>query len=170
MRDGRFKAAAILAVAHLALVAWHATGQPIPGRRSWPNRAVGVYAMLSGADNRYGFFAPSVSASVRAVIVAAADGERTKETELKFTDSVEANLRLGTEIDLFPRVDPSLRRLIAASWAASALGSDPTLPSVLVRVEYHDLPTMREYRAGRRPSWVRLYEGRFKLLDPQVQR
>jgi hypothetical protein len=152
---------------HLALVACGAARVSIPGR-SAAGRAVNAYAALSGADNAYGFFAPSVAADVRAVLVTTDRAGRARASVLGFSDSTEADFRLATAVGLFPRASAPLRRALAASWAGSLLGADPGSESVLVRVEYQDLPTMRDYRAGRRPSWVPLYEGTFRVTGRLV--
>ena len=156
-----------VALAHLALVALGAAGI----RVALPVQvepAVALYANLSGADNRYGFFAPSVSSEIRAILDTPTDtGGRTR---VNLTDEFdgEARLRVGTQVDQFLRLPEEFKRVLAAMWARKALSSSAAPESVRVIVEVCDLPSMALHRDGASIEWNEIYFAEFGLLEDDL--
>ena len=121
-------------------------------------RVVRAYGDFSGANNSYGFFAPSVASEVRARFVL------VDPRGLRYGDSLKAgkpevDLRVHTLLNFFPVNEA--QDLFARSWAALMLGRHPGADTVVVLVDIYDLPTMRAWRDGARPSWSPFYRGTF---------
>jgi hypothetical protein len=145
-------------VGHLALVVCGAAGSFPSEERSAPAAA---YGASTGASNSYGFFAPGVSSMPRVVLIHVnARGER-RESMMQEQANREVSLRFGTGVSMFLYSDSQAQRELASGWAAAALARDPDAQRVTVRVELYAVPTMAEYRAGKRTRWVRYYEGEF---------
>jgi hypothetical protein len=107
----------------------------------------------SGADNSYGFFAPSVSDEVELEFELSAT-ERTWTEKLSDLFANEARQRTGTMVDIFAHVgEPEVQRSILESWAEWALARHPEAHAVRVTLKHRVMPTMAEYRDGVRPEW-----------------
>ncbi|WP_437716015.1 hypothetical protein WMF45_06125 [Sorangium sp. So ce448] len=161
-RNSRSHAAALVAVAgHLGLVVMGAL-QIHPEGDGWPARALAVYGALSGAESGYAFFADSITPLPRASFHVSGAGGATLTDALESGASRETEIRILNLITPFLSVeDPTIQRSIAASWAGKVLARHPAAQSILVRLETCDLPTMREYREGKRSSWNMQYEAKF---------
>jgi hypothetical protein len=144
----------IAAAAHLGLVGAGAL-QVLPRGQGWAARAVSEYAALSGAEGFYTFFAPGVDTQLRPMFdVTASSGEVITDT-LKGTVNSEVDLRVANLIGLSWSED--FRRALMASWAGAMFARHPGAARVEARVEFYELPSMEEYRAGQRPAW-RLFQ------------
>ncbi|HEX5760742.1 MAG TPA: hypothetical protein VF121_16255 [Thermoanaerobaculia bacterium] len=141
---------AAAAALHLMLVGFGAAGRVPVGETTVIGRVIGVYRAWTGADNAYGFFAPGVAAERRVALHVYAE-DRWFLVHERF-DTREADLRLSTLAGLFQEDD--LRQLLAASWAARALGSFPAARVALVEVQAYVVPTMEQYRGGAQPRWI----------------
>ena len=154
----------LLAAGHLILIACGAAQVPLGAVGGVPGQAAQTYGGLTGADAGYGFFAPSVSAQLRATFVLQDQKGRTWTDTLTSDDNREVQLRIGSM--LAHAAEPGrLQEAITVSWAAQLLGRHPTARAVLVRVEAYDLPTMAEYRAGKQPEWALMYEVTFTRAE-----
>jgi hypothetical protein len=71
----------------------------------------------------------------------------------------EVRVRTASLLHLF--LVPELRDPFAASWAARVFGRHPQAEAVAVRVEEYMLPTLEEYRDGKRPHWQPIYDATF---------
>jgi hypothetical protein len=122
---------------------------------------IAQYAALSGTDSAYSFFAPSVGTHLR-VMFELTDAEGKKSTDVLTTGaSHEADLRIGDMVAIFWIVDRDLQRSLAGSWAGRILARHPGAERVVVHLDAYDLPTMAEYREGKRPDWSPYYEAEF---------
>jgi hypothetical protein len=119
------------------------------------------YAALSGTDGAYGFFAPGVGTQLRATFEVTDAGGHKSTDVLTTGVSHEADLRVGDLVAMYWIADQSLQRSLAASWAGRMFAKHPGAESVTVRLEAYDLPSMDEYREGRRPGWYPHYEAKF---------
>ncbi|WP_437591264.1 hypothetical protein [Sorangium sp. So ce1000] len=164
IRNSQGRVAALVAVVgHLGLVVLGAL-QIHPEGDGWLARALAYYGALSGAESGYDFFAHSITPLPRARFHVSDAAGAT------LTDALESGASRETEIRILNLVtpllnveDPAIQRSIAASWAGKVLARHPAAESVLVRVETYDLPSMREYREGKRSGWNLQYEAKFML-------
>jgi hypothetical protein len=151
---------ASLAVLHLALVClfiWTDTSETSGGS---VRRTLRTYKNLSGIFRDYRFFAPAVASDMRAgFFLEQPDGTSVFEPFL--ADNLEVGFRYNCIVGSSMR-DEKLRDLMAQSWAAVMLGSHPEVARVLVVAQSFDLPAMKDFAAGRRPSWKLVYAGRFE--------
>ena len=145
---------------HLALVICGAAGLRFTGE-SLPSTLLATYGAISGAENGYGFFAPAVASQSRAVLTMKdKTGREWQDALIRDEDSV-AGFRAATVFDAFPALPEQVRRGLAASWAGVMFGRHPGAEEVLVKVEIELLPTMEEWRRGRRAAWSPIYQGTF---------
>jgi hypothetical protein len=121
--------------------------------------ALRIYKNLSGTFRDYAFFAPRVASDLKAgfLLTDVSGGE----TFLDFAaQNSEVGFRYNCIIATCMR-DANGRDLFAQSWAALVLGSHPSAKRVAVIVKTLDLPSMREYRAGKHSEWRTVYVGEF---------
>src|SRR5262245_53502258 len=150
----------IAAILHFALVICGAAYVDWTGA-SLPLRLLGQYSNVSGADNTYSFFAPAVASQCRATLtVRDVDGQEREEALVKDTDSI-FNWRAGAILDSFPVFPDKLRRGLSACWAGVIFGRDPAAEEVTMDVKIEDLPTMAEWRTGKRSAWAPVYKASF---------
>lgn len=154
---------AIAAALHLALVTVGAFGWGLPLGRGRAVRALNYYGAVTGASQRFSYFAPGVASPLRATFLLKTAAGRTWTDTLDEEAGREAQLRMESIVTNFMQAEyrPGLRRALAGSWAATMLGRHPEAERILVRVEICDLPTMTQYRAGDRPRWRPVYEAEF---------
>lgn len=151
-----------LVMAHLIVVLYGAVRTPfisnVPGFR----QTMGVYGAYTGADNAYGFFAPSVSSQARARVVWT-DDTGVELTSIIRSKSHEGSLRYDTIMSLAASANSSIRREIASSLAAAALAERPANRSVTIMLDALIIPTMAEFRLGSRPRWTTIYTASFSI-------
>jgi hypothetical protein len=126
-------------------------------------RLLRFYDALSGAGDRYSFFAPTVGPQLRArFTLSTPAGARSEET-LESGKSREVGFRLGnvagTIYIVAKRTD--LRRAFLGALAANRLGAHPEANQVQVNIEEWVMPTMAAYRVGARPWWRSLLDATF---------
>jgi hypothetical protein len=147
---------------HLVLVvagAAHLT----PGVQGPVGRGLRFYDALSGAGDRYSFFAPTVGPQLRArFTLSTPQGKRWAET-LETGKSREVGFRLGNVAGTIyiAAKRPDLRRALLGALAASRLGAHPEANQVQVNIEEWVMPTMAAYRVGARPRWRLLLDATF---------
>ena len=116
-------------------------------------RAIDEYRALSGANVYYSFFVPGVDTQVRPVFeVTDRSGRMTTDMLSRSVDS-EVDLRIGNLVSLLDHEEEDFQRALLASWAGVMLARHPGAERVVVRIEAFHLPSMEEYREGRRPEW-----------------
>lgn len=147
----RCRLAILLAGGHVTLVACGAAGVTRPSATGLVGRAVAYYGELSGASNRYGFYAPAVGTELRVTFTVTDGSGRARDDVLAVGCTHEARLRLGSLADMY--VHEECRPALGAAWAAALFGRHPEAERVTLRVEEYDVPTMAGYRAGARPRW-----------------
>jgi hypothetical protein len=123
--------------------------------------ALAAWCDVSGADNTYGFFAPSVASQCRlSLTMRGADGRTWRDDLVEDRDSRFA-FRLQSAVDAIGKFPEDLRRALTASWAGAMFARHPAAQEVLVEVEVEQVPTMEAWRAGARPEWLPLYKATF---------
>lgn len=125
------------------------------------NVVLAEYGALSGTDSSYGFFAPSVGTQLRTTFVLTDAAGNTTTDVLTTGVSKEADLRIGDMVAIFWMDDQDLKRAMAGSWAGRMLARHAEAVRVAVHLDAYDLPTMAEYREGKRPEWGPYYEAVF---------
>jgi hypothetical protein len=155
----RLKLLAGLALAHLVLVVCGAFGGLGWLKQARGGQVLHVGTTLSGADTNFGFFAPAVASSNRPRFVITEGDALAREVRLDEAPNHEVRVRSISPLHLFLVSD--LRDPLAASWAARVFDRQPQADAVTVRVEEHVLPTMKEYRDGKRPQWQPIYDATF---------
>jgi hypothetical protein len=147
---------------HLALVV--AGAAHLISRVHGPlGRGLRFYDALSGAGDSYSFFAPAVGPQLRTWFAfSTPQGERTEET-LESRKSREVSFRLGNLAGTVYIVARStdLQRAFLGALAANRFGAHPEANLVQVNIEEWEMPTMAEYRLGRRPRWRSLQDATF---------
>jgi hypothetical protein len=142
---------------HLAIVVAGAAHLTSDGGR-W----LQFYDALSGAGDRYSFFAPTVGPQLRARFTLSTPEGASEET-LESGKSREVAFRLGnvagTIYIVAKRAD--LRRAFLGALAANRLGAHPEANQVQVNIEEWVMPTMAAYRVGARPWWRSLLDATF---------
>jgi hypothetical protein len=152
MHPWRRMALLLAAGAHLGIVAGGAL-ERLPRRGGWATRAIAEYAALSGANSFYTFFAPTVGPAIRLVFAATDRSGSVTGDVLKTATNVEVDSRVDNLLSLFWYADDALQRTLLRSWAGVMLTRHPGAERIVVSVETQDLPTMAEYRRGRRSGW-----------------
>jgi hypothetical protein len=148
------------ALLHLALVVCGALCLPLNGESLLPN-LVGQYGDMSGSSSSYGFFAPAVASKSR-VSLTVRDGSGNECGGALLADATPAaDWRAGGIVDSFPGFSGALRRGLTASWASAMFARHPSAEEVVVVVEVEALPTMAEWRDGKRSTWNPVYKGVF---------
>jgi hypothetical protein len=131
------------------------------------------YAMMSGANAQYGFYAPSVGNYSRTRFELHDESGRTWSDNFETAKLSEARLRLGGAD--FPLMNGEaqksreLRERMVKSWAAAMFARHPNAVALTVFVESYDVPSMADYRAGMRPNWNLIYQADVKR-DATVER
>jgi hypothetical protein len=149
IRSHRWSIIKYAAVIHLCLVVCGAAKlnlhQPFFGD------AIDAYQSYSGAGTSYGFFAPGVAAERRIIWHGYNAKTNTWTTDSEQGPTREVTLRLSTVAGLFSQ--DGGHDLLAASWAAWMFGKHPDVSTSIIEIQAYVVPTMQEYRDGRRPQW-----------------
>lgn len=153
----------LLAAAHLALVICGACDGLPDGRGEPIARPLLWYAQMSGADSKYSFYAPEVGDNYRARFTLQDSQGCAWSASFEEADSPEARLRLsGIAAAGFANgaaaESPERRKRLVRSWAATMFSRHPSSVSLTVVVEEYEIPTMAQYREGRRPRWNVVYQ------------
>lgn len=152
-------------VGHFALAALSAANQPI-SKVVGANRvakALLLYQYVTGTGNCFGFFAPGVISMLK-VSYEIRQGEQVIGKGLISSENDEVSLRLHNLTQQFWTAsrDPKVRRSLAASMAGRLFTRYPQADTVSLMLHSFVMPSMAQYRAGRRPSWEKNYEGTFQ--------
>ena len=161
----RFKQSTVtcLVLLHLFSVAafiWTDLPAHVPSKL---NAALLLYKNLSGTFRDFTFFAPAVGSDFKAAFLLEDSDHRTRVINF-VTNNREADFRYRCLISSGMRNEAG-RDLFAQSWAALLLGSNPDAEKVTVAVKRFSLPTMADYRQGKRPQWQMIYVGEFIRQD-----
>jgi len=119
------------------------------------------YGTVTFANRNFGFFAPEVPGDlvVRCTLVDADGGRRpwsfrapNREMQIRLYSMTGHFAQLSDDMDLFAR-----------SWAVRAMNENPDVVRVEIDVAIHDVPTMAEFREGRRIVERPYYATSFEL-------
>jgi hypothetical protein len=152
----RFRQLAGAAAAlHLALAFCAPAKVQLPfegASRFWYGLA--VYANATGADNSFGFYAPSVGSDHKVECLAFVPAtESWVEVELPEVNR-ETSLRFDTLTGQATK-EGKHDEIMNASWAAYVFGQLPGAEVVLVEHHVELIPTMEQFRkTGARPAWL----------------
>jgi hypothetical protein len=154
----------LVACAHVSLAVCGAM-RVAPAEGTPVGDLIAEYGFASGADASFAFFAPAVS-SLSRVSLTLRDAQGHEWADMVFgEDGSVYGLRSSAVFDLLEGLSERMLRGLTASWAGMALGRHPAATEARVVIEVEALPTMREWRAGQRPTWLRLYEATFRRND-----
>jgi hypothetical protein len=155
--------AAFLHLVSVAVFIWTPFPEDLPGKIAC---ALRIYKNLSGTFRDYAFFAPAVANDLKAGFLLTDAGGR--ETFINFAaENREIGFRYNCIIAGCMK-DTKARDLFAQSWAALVLGSHPDADRVAVIVKAFDLPSLRDYRAGKRSEWRTFYVGEFACRESRT--
>jgi hypothetical protein len=152
----------LVAGAHLGIVAGGAL-EKLPRRGGWATRLLIEYAALSGADSFYTFFAPTVGPAIRLIFTVTDRSGGVCTDVLKGATNVEVDSRVDDLFSLFWYADDAFQGTLLRSWAGMMFTRHPGAERIVVRVEAYDLPSMAEYRRGRRSEWDVRHHATFSL-------
>lgn len=164
------KILATVVTAHLALAVFGAIQFDFE-KLGAAGEALDYYGQLSGTSNSYGFFAPEIGEGLRTEFdIELPSGIVT--TRLETGNNREADLRVGNILGILSRnvEDEKARRVVAASWAGKMFSKYPEARNVNVRMETRDVPTMREFKEGKRHDWKIFYRAKFERRGPKATR
>jgi hypothetical protein len=143
-----FAAAAI----HLTVAALFCTHVPIERDLPAPlQRALAIYAGLTGVPTHFNFFAPVVAPQARADFVLVDGKGATRQVRLE-TPNSEANQRLAMMFTFTG--DERVRAYLMRAWSMYFLERHPDARAVEARLEILKLPTHAQAREGVKPAWV----------------
>jgi hypothetical protein len=112
-----------------------------------------VYAACSGAEQRFGYFAPAVAAEWRPRIEIYSARTAQWACVKPADEEGEFGWRVSTARGAL--ANRATRELIAAAWAARVFTEVADATYVLVKVEVEDLPSLHEVGNGApQPTWV----------------
>ncbi|PCC72384.1 hypothetical protein [Nannocystis exedens] len=126
------------------------------------------YGALTGADNGYGFYAPSVGDPPTLTLTLVDDAGRTSPARLTPGITREADIRVEDLIEVFHdrRSDDAVRARLAASWAANLFARHPEARSVTVDMGFHRVPSLAGAARGARARWRSVYRARVVRPSP----
>jgi|SRR5215471_5225726 len=119
------------------------------------------YSAITFTNRNFGFFAPDVTAdwNVQLTMVDRAGNTRPYLFDLP---NREMKVRVYSMTGHFAESD-TMNDLFARSWALKAINENPDVVEVRVEVTQNYIPSMREYRQGRRIEPKFLYRTTFNL-------
>ena len=118
-----------------------------------------MYIELSGANNNYGFFAPSVASQILAEFeIQDSSGKVIKDT-LRVSNSAEVSLRVNTML-IFFRIKEG-QDVLCRSWAAMKLSDYENANKVRIYIKELFIPSMISYSRGAKIYWRPIYQADF---------
>jgi hypothetical protein len=120
-------------------------------------RATRPYAHIAGIESGYGFFAPNVPPAYRLAIVIERPQGVMSEKVLS-SENIEINLRLTTLVDYIARTQLEPVRQLLIQRLTFPLSSDAGALKVYIVVSRLQSPSLQEYVAGARGTWMTQYE------------
>jgi hypothetical protein len=141
-----------------------ALGQKLPA--SNPVReALNTYVQLAGIETGYGYFAPNVPGGYALVFELHFPDGRL-EYELPSVNSAAAGLRLAGLLDNIGRTRyDALREILVKTLAQSVWREHPDIESIRAILGSVTLPSVSEFKEGKRESYEFLYAYDFSLQN-----
>lgn len=125
--------------------------------------AIDYYSAVTFANRNFGFFAPNVS-SDWGLEITLTDTTGRKRPYALVRPSREMELKVYSMIG-HSSESADLADLFARSWALKAVNENPDVYRVDVVITQNHIPTMEEYRRGRRIDRELYYRTTFLLKD-----
>jgi hypothetical protein len=119
------------------------------------------YSAITFANRNFGFFAPEVTADWNVHLTMMDASGNTRPYVFRMPNR-EMEVRMYSMIGHFGETETS-SDLFARSWALKAINENPDIREVHVEVTQNAIPTMKEYRNGRRIEPKFLYRTTFNL-------
>lgn len=158
----RHAAISMAACLHLALVLCGAAKVRLVSSENLAGRMLATYRAYSGSDNAYGFFAPAVASEWRGHFTVCRDDRHCTEADLP-RGNAESAVLLSS---LHGMLAYEGRDVLAASLAAAQFARAPEAKVIVVQAQVFVVPTMVEFRAGKRPGWRTAYAYAFTRVRP----
>ena len=120
---------------------------------------VNRYSTVTFANRNFGFFAPSVTPdwNVKMIVVTGSGHRRKYDFRLP---SREMEVKMYSMLGHFGESDDTMD-LFARSWAVYAMNDDPNIVRVEIEVTRNSIPSMSEYRNGKRTEPEPYYKTTF---------
>ena len=151
---------AAFAAAHFALMLCGPLSVSVERAPIGPVRSVlALYANAAGLDGTYRFFSPDVGDETIAT-VDTASGSRQRRHVVVGGVADEYDLRFVNFMSFMVAMDQ--RHLLARALAVRTLAREGGATRATVVIGSYHVPSMREYRAGRRPFMQREYSTEFE--------
>ena len=148
MRHKVYYIAATLHLGMVALFAAHFAESPLVD--TTVGRTLSVAGNYTGSNNIFSFFAPGLSD--QPYVVYTLKDNQGKEKLVDFTGrSAEFTSRINNIYGYL--TIPESRTILTASLAQALLNQYPLSKQIRVTMVIQDIPTMEEYRLGRRSRW-----------------
>lgn len=147
---------------NLALAIWSVSYLPYPNLRAL-NYPFLAYREMSGTNYRWGFFAPTIGSQFRVqyearyaggLVVTGQIGDRGPDETVMRQQGVIATFWFALQ-------DKIARRSLGASWARYVFRKYPGAESVKIYVDSFKIPSMAEFRSGKKGTWIPAYESYF---------
>jgi len=151
-----------LSLFHLGVVVV-AAAYCLPTWPRWLDHIVHFYGVATGAGSNYGFFTSSVRSQVLTRFEIVDSRGKKSPATLPISRNHEAEVRrmgLGAEFSVGKREADVKRfqRSLSASLAGTVFGCHPEAVAVIVHLEEFATVSMEEYRQGKRPAILPLYD------------
>jgi hypothetical protein len=149
-------------------IVFHSLGQHLAASNP-ARQALATYLHLAGIEAGYSYFAPNVPGSYRLVFELHYPDGRV-EYELPRVSSAAAGLRIAGLLDNIGRTRyDTLREILVKTLAESIWREHPDVKTVRAILGSVSLPTVRDFKAGRRASYEFLYAYDFSLRNEPVK-
>jgi hypothetical protein len=120
-------------------------------------RSIDLYLQGAGVEAGYGFFAPTVAGQCK-LMFQVFYADESNETVLPFYQNESTKLRLFDVLEQLDRVDyPPLRELVLRTTTSNVWLTHPGATRVRVIFGRIDLPTLSEYRDGKKADYEPLF-------------
>ena len=143
-----------------------ALGQRLAGSNP-VRQALTTYLHLAGIEVGYGYFAPNVPGTYRLVFELHYPDRRV-EYQLPAVNSAAAGLRVVSLLDQIGRTKHDrLREILIRMLAESVWSEHPDVKAIRAVLESVTLPSISEFKQGKRASYQVLYTYDFSLRDEE---
>lgn len=162
---------AVLAVIHFGLISVKAFRNQFEwsewlAKHETLSKIVEYYSQVTVMQADYSFFSPNIASDLK-IDVIIEDEEGKHPVDLFEVSNPEVNTRFQCSIIGFQNVSVA-QELIARSWAARAYEKYPSAKFIAVRGSTYHLPTQKEYCAGKRPFYERMFEITFSTSQGRM--